>query len=85
MNGNIAGQVADFGHISGQKALPLREILAILKETYTGYIGVQFMHIDALNEREWLQQRMETTRNRISLSRKTADQNSGATHGCSGL
>ncbi len=59
-----------FGHISGQKALPLREILEILKETYTAYIGVQFMHIDALNEREWLQQRMETTRNRIRLSRK---------------
>ena len=58
-----------FGHTSGQKALPLREILEIMKDTYTGYIGVQFMHIDALIEREWLQQRMETTRNRIRLSK----------------
>ncbi len=59
-----------FGDISGQKSLPLREILQILQETYTEYIGVQFMHIDALHEREWLQQRMESTRNRIKLSRK---------------
>lgn len=59
----------NFGHISGQESLPLRQILQILQETYTGYIGVQFMHIDALHEREWLQQRMESTRNHIRLSR----------------
>lgn len=60
----------NFGHISGQKALPLRDILQTLKETYTGFIGVQFMHIDALNEREWLQQRMETSRNKIKLTKE---------------
>ena len=53
----------NFGHISGQsEAMPLREIIEILKETYTGFIGVQFMHIDALEEREWLQGRMESSR-----------------------
>jgi len=60
----------NFGPVSGQKAMPLREIIEILKETYTGFIGVQFMHIDALREREWLQQRMESSRNKIRLSRK---------------
>ncbi len=60
----------NFGHISGRKALPLRQILQILKETYTGAIGVQFMHIDALNEREWLQERMELSRNNIVLTKK---------------
>ncbi|MGW8195535.1 MAG: 2-oxoglutarate dehydrogenase E1 component [Desulforhopalus sp.] len=53
-----------------RKALPLREILSILKQTYTEDIGVQFMHIDGLNEREWLQQRMESCRNKIVLSKK---------------
>ena len=60
----------NFGHISGQKALPLREIIQILKETYTGFIGVQFMHIDALGEREWLQGRMESSKNTIILTKK---------------
>ncbi|OGR19870.1 MAG: 2-oxoglutarate dehydrogenase E1 component [Desulfobacterales bacterium GWB2_56_26] len=60
----------NFGHISGKEAIPLREIIDILKETYTGFIGVQFMHIDALDEREWLQDRMELTRNIMKLSRR---------------
>lgn len=60
----------NFGHISGQQSLPLKEIITILKDTYTKFIGVQFMHIDALIEREWLQKRMESTRNTIVLSKK---------------
>ena len=52
--------------------MPLREILEVLKATYTGYIGAQFMHIDALHEREWLQQRMESTKNDILLSKNSS-------------
>ena len=60
----------NFGHISGQQAMPLRRIFEILKKTYTEYIGVQFMHIDALVEREWLQERMESSQNTLVLSKK---------------
>lgn len=60
----------NFGHKSTQKAMPLREIIEILRQTYCDQIGVQFMHIDALDEREWLQDRMESSRNRIQLSKK---------------
>jgi 2-oxoglutarate dehydrogenase E1 component len=60
-----------FGHVAGQQqAMPLREIIDILKETYTGFIGVQFMHIDALDEREWLQERMESSKNTLILTKK---------------
>jgi len=55
---------------ANQEALPLREIIEILKRTYTDDIGVQFMHLDDLDEREWLQDRMESCRNRIQLSKK---------------
>ena len=48
----------------------LREIIAQLSNTYCREIGVQFMHIDNLQVREWLQRRMEGTANRIDLSRK---------------
>ncbi len=60
----------NYGNMPDHKAMPLREILQILKETYTAHIGAQFMHIDALHEREWLQQRMESTKNNIFLSKK---------------
>ena len=48
--------------------LSLREITERLRNTYCRSIGVQFMHIDDLAAREWLQERMEATQNRIELS-----------------
>ena len=53
-----------------QGPLTLREILKCLRNTYCRSIGVQFMHIDDLSERKWLQERMEGTENRLKLSRE---------------
>jgi 2-oxoglutarate dehydrogenase E1 component len=52
----------------GGGTLTLREILERLRNTYCRSIGVQFMHIDDSFVRHWLQERMESTGNRISLS-----------------
>lgn len=46
----------------------LREILATMRETYCRYIGVEFMHIQDPEERQWLIDRMEPTRNRPDLT-----------------
>jgi 2-oxoglutarate dehydrogenase E1 component len=46
----------------------LREILAVLKETYCRSIGVEFMHIQNPEERRWLKERMETGRNQPAFS-----------------
>ena len=45
-----------------------RAVIERLRETYTRSIGVQFMHIDDLGIREWLQQRMEPTGNHVTLT-----------------
>lgn len=47
----------------------LRDVLQRLRDTYCRSIGVQFMHIDALPPKLWLQDRMEGTANRLALSR----------------
>jgi 2-oxoglutarate dehydrogenase E1 component len=47
----------------------LGELIEALKTTYTRSIGAQFMHIDNLAVRTWLQERMERSRNRLDLSR----------------
>ena len=47
--------------------LTLREIMRRLQATYSRFIGVQYMHIDDLQVREWLQSRMEAAENRIEL------------------
>jgi 2-oxoglutarate dehydrogenase E1 component len=50
--------------------LTLKEIIERLRNTYCRSIGVQFMHIDDLDVRTWLQDRMESTQNRLQLSRE---------------
>ncbi|HVU86763.1 MAG TPA: 2-oxoglutarate dehydrogenase E1 component [Pirellulales bacterium] len=47
----------------------LRDLLKRLRNTYCRFIGVQFMHIDDLTVRGWLQERVESTENRLQLSR----------------
>lgn len=51
-----------------ENPLTLRQILDILRNTYCRSIGVQYMHIDDLEVRRWLQQQMEPCQNRIRLS-----------------
>ncbi|HVJ20120.1 MAG TPA: 2-oxoglutarate dehydrogenase E1 component [Polyangiaceae bacterium] len=55
--------------IFGSRVLTLREILTLLGNTYCRSIGVQFMHIDDLKVKNWLQDRMEGSENRIQLTR----------------
>ncbi len=53
----------------GPQQRTLREIVEWLRNTYCRYIGAQFMHIDDLNIRQWLQDRMEANENHIHLRR----------------
>jgi len=52
-----------------QTATP-REILQVLKETYCGSIGVEFMHIQEPEERAWIQRRIEGIRNQTQFTFK---------------
>ena len=55
---------------SGQNVRTVREVAQWMRNTYCRSIGVQFMHIDDMRVREWLQTRMEATENRIQLTRE---------------
>jgi 2-oxoglutarate dehydrogenase E1 component len=56
------------GNFAGDTQLPLREIVRRLKETYTRTIGSEFRNIEEPEIRSWIQERLESTGNRISLS-----------------
>ncbi|MBU2382144.1 MAG: 2-oxoglutarate dehydrogenase E1 component, partial [Alphaproteobacteria bacterium] len=45
--------------VLGLQTGTIREVLSILKATYCGNVGVQFMHIAEPDEKSWLQQRFE--------------------------
>jgi 2-oxoglutarate dehydrogenase E1 component len=51
-------------------SLTVRQLIERLRHTYCRSIGVQYMHIDEVSVRRWLQQRMESTENRLQLARE---------------
>ena len=53
----------------GQETCILGGLIQRMENTYCRSIGVQFYHIDALDRKNWLQERMESSQNRISLDR----------------
>ncbi|MGH7045804.1 MAG: 2-oxoglutarate dehydrogenase E1 component [Stellaceae bacterium] len=46
--------------IFGRERASLREIVAILRQTYCGTIGAEYMHIQVPAERAWIQRKFET-------------------------
>jgi len=57
-------------NVLGLETATLREILRILKETYCGSIGVEFMHIQEPDEKAWIQRRIEGIRNQTDFTIK---------------
>lgn len=51
--------------------LKLREILEVLKKTYCGHIGPEFMHISEPAPKHWLQARLESIRSTPHFSHDT--------------
>ncbi|WP_243337344.1 2-oxoglutarate dehydrogenase E1 component [Anaeromyxobacter soli] len=51
----------------GHRGDTLRQLVARLEETYCRTIGVELAHMHDADLRGWLEQRMERTRNRVSL------------------
>ncbi|WP_159996236.1 2-oxoglutarate dehydrogenase E1 component [Roseomonas sp. 18066] len=45
--------------VLGRETATLREIVAILRATYCGSIGVEFMHIQDPEQKSWIQQKVE--------------------------
>ena len=46
-------------NVLGLESATLREIMTILRRTYCGNVGVQFMHISDPDEKRWIQERIE--------------------------
>ena len=43
-----------------EKSLPLREIIARLEKVYCGSIGAEYMHINNLDQINWIREKIET-------------------------
>jgi len=54
----------DTGSLAVAKQMTLREIIEILKKTYCGSVGVEYMHIEKTEEKRWIQSRLEVANGR---------------------
>ncbi len=54
----------------GSGRMTLRALLQVLRETYCRTVGVEFMHIQDISIRRWLEQRMEPRRNQPGFDRE---------------
>ncbi|WP_438482395.1 2-oxoglutarate dehydrogenase E1 component [Oleiharenicola lentus] len=54
--------VFDTGTYLGGGQMKLRDIVAALKETYCGHVGVEYAHIQDQDARRWLQERIESSK-----------------------
>ena len=48
------------GGVAGKQRMKLRDLVALMQATYTGSIGAEYMHITDVEQRRWMQERLET-------------------------
>ncbi|MEY6433711.1 2-oxoglutarate dehydrogenase E1 component [Thioalkalicoccus limnaeus] len=56
------------GSLCAPDRMTLREILALVKETYCGVVGSEYMHITSTQPKRWIQKRIEGYRSRPELA-----------------
>ena len=57
-------------NVLGLETATLRTIVRVLKETYCGTIGVEFMHIQDPDQKAWIQKRIESIRNHTEFTER---------------
>lgn len=56
------------GGVAGKERMKLGDLLALLKATYTGPIGAEFMHIADAEQRRWMYERLEAAGGKFGRS-----------------
>ncbi|HVA35912.1 MAG TPA: 2-oxoglutarate dehydrogenase E1 component [Stellaceae bacterium] len=57
-------------NLLGFSTATIREIVAALRATYCGHVGVEYMHIQELEQRQWIQARIEVPRNQTDFTER---------------
>jgi 2-oxoglutarate dehydrogenase E1 component len=55
-------------NLLGFTTATIREIVTALRATYCGHVGVEYMHIQELEQRQWIQSRIEVPRNHTEFT-----------------
>ena len=53
------------GGFGGKQVMKLRDVLGVLRDTYCRTVGIEYMHIQSPEEREWIQSHVEREHEKI--------------------
>ncbi|WP_040698702.1 multifunctional oxoglutarate decarboxylase/oxoglutarate dehydrogenase thiamine pyrophosphate-binding subunit/dihydrolipoyllysine-residue succinyltransferase subunit [Nocardiopsis kunsanensis] len=53
------------GGFGGKQVMPLRDVLGVLRDTYCRTVGIEYMHIQSPEEREWIQSHVEREHEKV--------------------
>ncbi len=70
LNESDLDRTFETGHYLSGGQMKLRDIIASLRETYCGKIGVEYVHIQDTEVRRWLQDRIEPTKQKPSFNKQ---------------
>ena len=59
------------GGFNGQQFMKLRDVLGVLRDAYCRTVGVEYMHILDPGQRDWIQRRVETRRDKPAVEEQT--------------
>jgi 2-oxoglutarate dehydrogenase E1 component len=68
LNEQDMDSVFNTGSLFGPAEAPLREIISILRNTYCGSIGAEYMHINETAQKRWIQERLESAQGVFQFS-----------------
>ena len=57
-------------NVLGMESATLRQIMEIVKDTYCGSIGIEFMHVQDPAQKAWIQERIESIRNTTQFTNR---------------
>jgi 2-oxoglutarate dehydrogenase E1 component len=60
------------GGLAGRSTMPLREILGLLRDAYARTVGVEYMHIQEVDQKAWIQEQVEGTHTDVSVAEREA-------------
>ncbi|HVI26734.1 MAG TPA: 2-oxoglutarate dehydrogenase E1 component [Xanthomonadaceae bacterium] len=58
------------GGVAGRERMKLADLVTVLKATYTGSVGAEFMHIADAAQRRWMYERLEQAAGNYGLSKE---------------
>ncbi|PCI57077.1 MAG: 2-oxoglutarate dehydrogenase E1 component [Alphaproteobacteria bacterium] len=57
--------------VFGLESTTLRALIAVLKDVYCGTVGMEYRHLSNVEEREWIQERIENPENKVTFSHES--------------